>query len=105
MCILAGSGSGSGLDMQTCRGVLSLKNFWVTFLVHSLPILNTGMPVVPFVDFGSSDGTLRFVDDGGISVNLPSPPLQFGSATFTSAFVSNLMSDSFIQSLTSNAKN
>ena len=63
------------------------------------PTLNTDMPVVPFVDFGSSDGTLRNVDDGGIDVNLPSPPLQFGSATFTSAFVSDLMSDSFFNLL------
>ena len=57
------------------------------------------MPVVPFVDFGSSDGTLRNVDDGGIDVNLPSPPLQLGSATFTSAFVSDLISDSFFNLL------
>ena len=65
------------------------------------------MPVVPFVDFGSSDGTIRNVNDinGGIEFNLPSPPLQFGSATFTSAFVSDLISDSFFQSLTTNAKN
>ena len=49
------------------------------------------MPVVPFIDFGSSDGTLRNVDDGGRYVNLPSPPLRFGSATFTSAFVSDLI--------------
>ena len=58
-----------------------------------LPTHNTDMPVVPFVGFGSSgsDGTLRNVDDGGIVVNLPSPPLRVGSATFTSAFVSDLM--------------
>ena len=60
-----------------------------------LPTLNTGMPVVPFVDLSSSDGTLRNVDDGGIDVNLPLPPLRFGSATFTSAFVSDLICDSF----------
>ena len=69
-----------------------------------LPILNTGTPVVPFIDFGSSDETLRNVYVGRISVNLPSPPLRFGSATFTSAFVSDLISDSFFQSLTTNAK-
>ena len=46
------------------------------------------MPVVPFVGFGSSDGILR---NHAQSVNLPSPPLQFGSATFTSAFVSDLI--------------
>ena len=57
------------------------------------------MPVVPFVGFGSSDGTLRNVLDGGKGVNLPSPPLWFGSATFTSAFVSDLMSDSFFNLL------
>ena len=60
---------------------------------------NTGMPVVPFVGFGSSDGKLRNVDDDVNEVTLPSPPLQFGSATFTSAFVSDLMSDSFFNLL------
>ena len=70
-----------------------------------LPIL-TGIPVVPFIDFGSSDETLRNVYVGRISVNLPSPPLQFGSATFTSAFVSDLISDFFFNLLyTTNAKN
>ena len=67
------------------------------------PTHNIGMPVVQFVGFGSSDGTLKNVDDGGIYVNLPSPPLRFGSATFTSAFVSDLISDSFFDhSLTTN---
>ena len=47
------------------------------------------MPVVPFIDFGSDNETLRNVYRGsGVSVNLPSPPLWFGSATFQSAFVS-----------------
>ena len=64
------------------------------------PVLNTGMPVVLFIDFGSSDGlTLRNVDDGGVHVNLPSPPLLFGSATFTSAFVSDLNSNFFFNLL------
>ena len=81
--------------MQTCRGVynfyVKLKYFWVTYSRSILlPILNTGMPVVPFVDFGSSNETLRNVLVGRISVNLPSPPLRFGSATFTSAFVSDI---------------
>ena len=49
------------------------------------------MPVFPIIGFGSSDGALRNVDYGGIHVNLPSPPLRFGSATFTSAFVSDLI--------------
>ena len=57
------------------------------------------MPVVPFVDFGSSDVTLTNVLDDGIEVNLSSPPLRFGSATFTSAFVSDLMPDSFFNLL------
>ena len=51
------------------------------------------MPVVPFIDFGSNDGSFR------IGVNLPSPPLRFGSANFTSAYVSDLMSDSFFNLL------
>ena len=46
------------------------------------------MTVVQFVGFGSSDGILRNVFYGGIDVALPSPSLRFGSATFTSAFVS-----------------
>ena len=61
------------------------------------------MPVIPFVGFGSSDGKLSNVFYGGIDVALPSPPLRFGSATFTSAFVSDLMSDSFFQTLTTKA--
>ena len=57
------------------------------------------MPVVPFIDFGSSNGTLKNVDDDGIGVNLPSPPLRFGLANFTSAFVSDLISCFFFSIL------
>ena len=43
---------------------------------------------MPFFGFGSSGGSLRNVDDGASRVDLPSPPLLFGSSTFTTAFVS-----------------
>ena len=57
---------------------------------NSLCIIpDTGEPFVPFVNFGSSGGSLRFVLDGSRRVDLPSPPLVFGSSTFTTAFVSD----------------
>ena len=56
---------------------------------HVLHTPDTGEPFVPFVNFGSSGGSLRFVLDGSRRVVLPSPPLVFGSSTFTNAFVSD----------------
>ena len=48
-----------------------------------------GIPVVPFLDLdGTGGGSLRNVDDGAAQVNLSSPPLLFGIATFTTAYVS-----------------
>ena len=48
--------------------------------------IHAGVPVVPFFGFGSSGGSLRNVDDAAARVDL-SPPLPFGSATFTTAYV------------------
>ena len=47
--------------------------------------------VVPFVNFGSSGETIRKFHDNLMLVDLPSPPLLFGSNTFTTAIVSNYM--------------
>ena len=48
-----------------------------------------GIPVVPFLDLdGAGGGSLRNVDDAAVQVDLSSPPILFGSATFTTAFVS-----------------
>lgn len=53
-----------------------------------LPIKTTGVPVVPFIDLGTSGGTLTGVDDGASNaISLPSP-LMFGLVRFTRAYVS-----------------
>ena len=48
----------------------------------------TDNPVVPFVNFGSGGVTLRKFHDYLVAVDLPSPPLPFGSNNFTTAVVS-----------------
>ena len=60
----------------------------MNFFIIIATVNNIGIPVIPFFDFGSSGGSLNNIDDGAAHVDLPSPSLQFGSATFTTAFVS-----------------
>ena len=47
-----------------------------------------GLPVVPFLDLDGTGGSLMNVDDGAAPIVLPTPPILFGSATFTTAYVS-----------------
>ena len=61
--------------------------FYLKFIQFLHTVNNIGIPVIPFINFGSSGGSLRFVDDGAARVDLPAP-LRFGSAAFTTAFVS-----------------
>ena len=49
-----------------------------------------GIPVVPFFDLDGTGGSLRNVDDEAAQVTLSSPPLLFGSANFTTAYVSTM---------------
>ena len=67
---------------------LEVQVFFMNFFIIIATVNNIGIPVIPFFDFGSSGGSLTNVDDGAAHADLPSPSLQFGSATFTTAFVS-----------------
>ena len=65
-----------------------VKKLWFSdnLAFSLLNVIHAGVPVVPFFGFGSSGGSLRNVDDDAARVDL-SPPLLFGSATFTTAYV------------------
>ena len=66
--------------------IASCQKFSVT--IDEFHTCTAEVPVVPFIGFGSSAGSLRNVLDGAARVDLPSPLLLFGSSTFTTAFVS-----------------
>ena len=70
--------------------MISARIIYFIFGGGFLKPVHAGIPVVPFFDLDGTGGSLRNVDDEAAQVTLSSPPLLFGSANFTTAYVSTM---------------